>query len=172
MDRGRRSVIKAGIGLSISCLWSPKTNHRHRHGKALRGNQNRCREGAAAGNHSPVSGARRDRHSQQPPYGTAEAVVGELVEGLKVRESLFLVTKVSLRNVVGRDAGLKQIEASFKRYRTGKLDLIAVHNLLDTETQLNTLREMKALGRIRYVGITTSFGKQYGECEQVMTKKP
>ena len=106
-----------------------------------------------------------------PSYGTAEAVVGELVEGLKIRDSLFLATKVSLRKVVGRDEGIKQIEASFKKYRTNKLDLIAVHNLLDTDTQLKTLREMKAAGRIRYVGMTTSSDNQYGEFEQVMKKE-
>ena len=105
-----------------------------------------------------------------PSYGTAEAVVGELVEGLKIRDSLFLATKVSLRNV-GRDEGIKQIEESFKKYRTNKLDLIAVHNLRDTETQLRTLREMKQAGRIRYVGITTSFDNQYGEFEQTMKKE-
>lgn len=106
-----------------------------------------------------------------PSYGTAEAVVGELVEGLKIRDSMFLATKVSLRKVVGRDEGIKQIEASFKKYRTNKLDLIAVHNLLDTDTQLKTLREMKAAGRIRYVGMTTSSDNQYGEFEQVMKKE-
>jgi aryl-alcohol dehydrogenase-like predicted oxidoreductase len=104
-------------------------------------------------------------------YGTAEAVVGELVEGLKIRDSLFLATKVSLRSAVGREAGLEIIEASFKRYRTSMIDLIAVHNLLDTQTQLATLRELKAAGRIRYVGLTTSFDKQYGEFEQVMKKE-
>jgi len=78
---------------------------------------------------------------------------------------------VSLRKVVGRDEGIKQIEASFKKYRTDKLDLIAVHNLLDTDTQLKTLREMKAAGRIRYVGMTTSFDNQYGEFEQTMKKQ-
>ncbi len=87
-------------------------------------------------------------------YGTAEAVVGEIVEGLKIRDSLFLATKVSLRKAMGRDAGMEIIEQSFKRYRTNKIDLIAVHNLLDTPTQLATLRELKQAGRIRYVGIT------------------
>jgi len=105
-----------------------------------------------------------------PSYGTAEAVVGELVEGLKIRDSLFLATKVSLRNV-GRDEGIKQIEESFKKLRTNKIDLLAVHNLRDTDVQLKTLREMKAAGRIRYVGITTSFDNQYGEFEQVMKKE-
>jgi aryl-alcohol dehydrogenase-like predicted oxidoreductase len=40
-----------------------------------------------------------------PSYGTAEGVVGELVDGLKIRDSLFLATKVSLRNV-GREEGI------------------------------------------------------------------
>jgi aryl-alcohol dehydrogenase-like predicted oxidoreductase len=105
-----------------------------------------------------------------PSYGTAEEVVGELAEGLKVRDSLFLATKVSLRNV-GRAEGIAQIEQSFKKLRTNKIDLIAVHNLRDTDTQLRTLREMKQAGRIRYVGITTSFDNQYGAFEQVMKKE-
>ena len=105
-----------------------------------------------------------------PSYGTAEAVVGELVEELKVRDSLFLATKVSLRKV-GREEGTAQIEDSFKRLRTNKIDLNAVHNLRDNDTQLRTLRDLKQAGRIRYVGITTSFDKQYGEFEQVMKKE-
>jgi aryl-alcohol dehydrogenase-like predicted oxidoreductase len=104
-------------------------------------------------------------------YGTAEAVVGELVEDLKIRDSLFLATKVSLRKALGRDPGLAILEQSFKRYRTNRIDLIAVHNLLDTQTQLATLREMKRAGRVRYVGITTSFDNQYGEFEQTMKKE-
>ena len=103
-------------------------------------------------------------------YGTAEAVVGEIVERLKIRNSLFLATKVSLRNG-GREAGLAQVEQSFKKLRADTIDLIAVHNLRDTQTQLRLLREMKQAGRIRYVGITTSFENQYPEFEQTMKKE-
>ncbi|HZD40808.1 MAG TPA: aldo/keto reductase [Terriglobales bacterium] len=105
-----------------------------------------------------------------PTYGIAEAVVGELVEDLKTRDSLFLATKVSLRRP-GRESGLEQIEQSFKHLRTSKIDLIAVHNLRDTQTQLRTLRELKQAGRIRYVGITTSFERQYPEFEQTIRKE-
>lgn len=105
-----------------------------------------------------------------PSYGTAESVVGELVDRLKIRDALFLATKVSLRKV-GREQGMAQIEESFKRLRTSRIDLIAVHNLRDTDTQLGTLRDLKQAGRIHYVGITTSFDKQYGEFEQVIEKE-
>lgn len=100
-----------------------------------------------------------------PSYGTAEMVVGELVAELKIRESLFIATKLGVR---GGDAGIEQLEQSFKRLRTPTIDLIAVHNLQDTQTQLRTLRQWKQAGRIRYVGITTSFERQHSEFEQTM----
>ena len=100
-----------------------------------------------------------------PSYGTAEMVVGDLVAELTIRDLLFLATKVGAR---GRTAGIEQLEQSFKRLRTPMIDLIAVHNLLDTQTQLRTLRQWKQAGRIRYVGITTSSERQYLEFEQTM----
>jgi len=100
-----------------------------------------------------------------PSYGTAEMVVGDLVTELNIRESLFIATKVGAH---GRDAGIAQLEQSFKHLRTPKIDLIAVHNLRDTQTQLRTLRQWKQAGRIRYVGITTSSERQHPELEQTM----
>ena len=100
-----------------------------------------------------------------PTYGTAEAVVGDLVSELKIRDALFIATKVSTS---GREAGLKQLEQSFKTLRTSKIDLVAVHNLRDTGTHLPTLREWRQAGRIRYVGITTSFDNQYPDFERTM----
>ena len=100
-----------------------------------------------------------------PTYGTAEAVVGELASELKIRDALFLATKVSIE---GREAGIRQMEQSFKRLRADKIDLIAVHNLRDTETHLHTLRDWKQAARIRYLGITTSFPRQYEDFERTM----
>jgi len=69
---------------------------------------------------------------------------------------------------VGREAGLQEIETSFRRLRTPRIDLIAVHNLRDIAIQLRTLRELKQAGRVRYVGMTTSFPRQYPESERTM----
>jgi aryl-alcohol dehydrogenase-like predicted oxidoreductase len=104
-----------------------------------------------------------------PTYGTAESVVGRLTDELKIRDGLFLATKVSIS---GREAGRAQIEQSFKNLKTNKIDLIAVHNLRDTDVHLATLRDLKAAGRIRYVGITSSFDRQYDEFEQTMRREP
>jgi aryl-alcohol dehydrogenase-like predicted oxidoreductase len=100
-----------------------------------------------------------------PAYGNAETVLGELVAELGIRDALFLATKVGAQ---GRDAGIEQMEQSRQRLRTLRIDLIAVHNLGDTQTQLRTLRDWKQAGRIRYVGITTSSDRQYEEFEQTM----
>jgi diketogulonate reductase-like aldo/keto reductase len=86
-----------------------------------------------------------------PMYGRAEAVTGEIAAKLKLREKLFLATKVW---TTGRDEGIKQMERSLELLGTKKVDLIQVHNLIDLETQLATLREWKKQGRVRYIGIT------------------
>lgn len=98
-----------------------------------------------------------------PMYGRAEEVVGELAAKLGVTEELFLATKVWTR---GRQAGLRQMETSLERLRARSIDLLQVHNLLDVETQLETLRSWKAAGRIRYVGITHYTTSAFGELER------
>ncbi|MBM3525060.1 MAG: aldo/keto reductase, partial [Alphaproteobacteria bacterium] len=103
-----------------------------------------------------------------PTYGTAEDVVGRILEEQRAREGLFLATKVSIQ---GREAGVAQIEASFRRLRSPRIDLLAVHNLRDTEVHLETLRALKAAGRIRYVGCTTSFDNQYQAFEAMMRRE-
>jgi aryl-alcohol dehydrogenase-like predicted oxidoreductase len=191
MNIHRRTAIKAGLGLGVAmmlpdCVLSAQAQPLLRKsipstGESISviglGTARRYEEVKNDAEKVPLRETIREFASlggkvidSSPSYGTAEEVVGELVEQLKVRDSLFLATKVSLRNV-GREEGIKQIEQSFKNFRIHKLDLIAVHNLRDTETQLRTLREMKQAGRIRYVGITTSFDNQYGEFEQTMKKE-
>jgi aryl-alcohol dehydrogenase-like predicted oxidoreductase len=103
-----------------------------------------------------------------PVYGTAEPTVGRLAKELGIRDSLFLATKVSTS---GRENGVRQIEQSFTALNTGKIDLIAVHNLRDTQVHLKTLRDLKQAGRIRYVGITTSFEGQRPAFADVMRRE-
>jgi aryl-alcohol dehydrogenase-like predicted oxidoreductase len=103
-----------------------------------------------------------------PSYGNAEVVVGDLVSELGFRDDLFFATKVRTE---GREAGEAEIASSFERLRTDRFDLLQVHNLVDTETQLATLREMKDAGTIRYLGITTSSGRQYEQFADVMRRE-
>jgi diketogulonate reductase-like aldo/keto reductase len=100
-----------------------------------------------------------------PMYGSSEAVVGDLVAGLGLRERLFLATKVWAS---GRDEGIAQMEQSFRRLRVQTLDLMQVHNLVDVATHTRTLEDWKRAGRVRYVGITHYTSSAYGEVERVL----
>ena len=105
-----------------------------------------------------------------PSYGDAEAIVGALVAELGNRDRLFLATKVG-RGRQGRDAGLAEIEESFRKLRTPRIDLLQIHNLGGVEAMLPALREMKQAGRIRYLGISTSFDGQYDALEALLRKE-
>lgn len=85
-----------------------------------------------------------------PMYSSAESVLGDLLT-LQMHEHAFLATKVWTR---GAASGIEQMERSAQLMKKERLDLIQVHNLLDLDTHLKTLRAWKDTGRLRYVGVT------------------
>jgi len=100
-----------------------------------------------------------------PMYGQAERVVGDLSAELGLREKLFLATKVWTS---GREAGIRQMENSIRLMRAGTMDLMQVHNLLDVDTHAKTLRDWKAAGRVRYIGITHYHAGAYADLERLL----
>jgi diketogulonate reductase-like aldo/keto reductase len=86
-----------------------------------------------------------------PMYGRSEGVVGDLVAGLSYRDKVFLATKVWIS---GRDRGIAQMQRSAQLMKSPVIDLMQIHNLVDWRTQLATMRDMKANGQLRYIGIT------------------
>lgn len=100
-----------------------------------------------------------------PMYASSEYVLGELLPQVDGRERLFAATKVW---TPGRSAGERQMERSREFWGVQRFDLMQIHNLLDWRTHLDTLRDWKAAGRIRYLGITTSHGRRHDELEQAL----
>jgi diketogulonate reductase-like aldo/keto reductase len=86
-----------------------------------------------------------------PMYGAAEQVVGELTQQLGIRGKLFIATKVW---TYGRAAGIRQMEESMAKLHARPIDLMQVHNMLDVETHLATLREWRGQGLVRHIGVT------------------
>jgi diketogulonate reductase-like aldo/keto reductase len=86
-----------------------------------------------------------------PMYGRSEGVVGDIVAELGLRQQAFLATKVWIS---GRERGIEQMKRSAELLKSPVIDLMQVHNLVDWRTQLATMREMKAKGTLRYIGIT------------------
>jgi diketogulonate reductase-like aldo/keto reductase len=100
-----------------------------------------------------------------PMYGSAESVLGDLIDELGLGPKLWFATKVWTR---GREAGARQIEASFARLRTQRLDLLQIHNLLDWRKHVPTLRALQASGKVRYAGITHYRADAHAELERVL----
>ena len=103
-----------------------------------------------------------------PMYGKAEAAVGQVLEEAGTRTRAFVATKVW---TTGRAAGIRQMENSVRLLRTEHLDLIQVHNLVDCDNQLATLRAWKEQGRVRYIGITHYTSSAYAEVEAVLRRE-
>lgn len=104
-----------------------------------------------------------------PMYGSAQATIGHALRKLGHRERVFATDKVWISDA---EKGREQIERSRSLWGVQNFDLMQVHNLLSWEKHLDTLFEMKAEGRVRYVGITTSEARRHGEFVKVMEARP
>jgi aryl-alcohol dehydrogenase-like predicted oxidoreductase len=100
-----------------------------------------------------------------PMYGRSEEVIGDLKATLGIRDRLFLATKVWTR---GNENGIRSMERSMVRLRTKQIDLMQVHNLVDVDIHLATLRQWKQQGRIRYIGITHYESGAFDAVEKIM----
>ena len=104
-----------------------------------------------------------------PMYGSSEQVVGDLLQQVTGREGLFAATKVW---AWGRQEGIDQMLRSMQRMRVKVFDLMQIHNLRDWQVHLETLRDWKQQGRIRYIGITTSHGRFHRELINILETEP
>ena len=103
-----------------------------------------------------------------PMYGRAEEVVGDIVARLGFRDELLLATKVWTS---GRERGVDQMRDSMRKLRVDQVDLMQVHNLVDTAAHLETLRRWKSEGRVRYVGVTHYTASAHAEVARVLRRE-
>jgi diketogulonate reductase-like aldo/keto reductase len=104
-----------------------------------------------------------------PMYGSAEEVVGYLLKRVHHEQAPFVATKVW---TYGKESGIRQMRDSMERLGVEVVDLMQIHNLRDWRVQVETLKEWKAAGKVRYIGITTSHGRMHQELEQAMKEQP
>jgi aryl-alcohol dehydrogenase-like predicted oxidoreductase len=105
-----------------------------------------------------------------PSYGSAETVIGELLAELGNRDEIFLATKVGAGRS-GAAAGIREMEGSLQRLKTNRLDLLMVHNLAGINEMLPVLRDWKEKGLTRYIGMSTSFDRQYEDFAAIMQRE-
>lgn len=104
-----------------------------------------------------------------PMYGRSEETVGVLARELGIRDRLFVATKVWTS---GRAAGVEQMDDSMRKLHADPIDLMQVHNLLDAETHMKTLRAWKESGRIRYIGVTHYTESQHDAVAKMICAHP
>jgi len=104
-----------------------------------------------------------------PMYGSSQEVIGEGLRRIGAAQQVFAADKVW---VAPASRGPAQIEASRALWGLPRFDLLQVHNLLAWQQHLPPLFEMRAAGRVRYVGVTTSEGRRLNEVEQIMRSQP
>lgn len=105
-----------------------------------------------------------------PNYSNAEDVLGDLMAELGLRDRIWLATKLAADD---RAAGEAQFADSLRRLRTDRFELLAVHNLRDWKTQLALARELKAQGKVKYVGLTHFRDEQHDALADIVAaEKP
>jgi diketogulonate reductase-like aldo/keto reductase len=104
-----------------------------------------------------------------PMYGNSEQVVGDLSTEMNLNQKLFIATKVWTN---GEKAGIQQMNNSMALLKRNKIDLMQIHNLLDWQTHIKTLRAWKDEGKIRYIGITHYTEGAFSSIEEILKTTP
>ncbi|CAG9262347.1 aldo/keto reductase [Paraburkholderia caribensis] len=91
-----------------------------------------------------------------PLYGDSEVNVGELSSGLGITNELLFTDKMWVTGEYLSDDshGRRSLDQSMRRLWRNQIDVVQVHSLTNVEIMVPFLNEMKAQGRIRYVGVT------------------
>jgi len=100
-----------------------------------------------------------------PNYTNAEDVVGALLDEGGWRDRCFLATKLAADSRADLEA---QWADSLRRLRTGRVELLAVHNLRNMAEALPFARELKEQGLVKYIGLTHYQASAHGELLQAM----
>ena len=95
-------------------------------------------------------------------------MIGDILEAGKTRERVFLATKIEVRSA---KAGADEFQRSLDRLKTNKVDLLQLHNVSHANQSLSQLRDWKAAGRCRYIGVTSTYPQDYGAMEAIIRRE-
>lgn len=105
-----------------------------------------------------------------PMYGSSETVVGKAASQLESQDKFFYATKVWTS---GKQSGIDQMNSSLSKMQRKTMDLMQIHNLVDWETHMKTLRSWKEEGKIRYWGLTHYVDSAHSKLENIIkAEKP
>jgi diketogulonate reductase-like aldo/keto reductase len=105
-----------------------------------------------------------------PRNAANDAGFGRIASLPDLRDKLFVTTKI---DKVGKEAGIAQFRETQRLYQRQKLDLVQIFSLTDVDTHWPTLKDLKAVGDARYIGVTVAEARLYEQLERfLMREKP
>jgi len=107
-----------------------------------------------------------------PMYSTAEAVLGDLLTA-EQQAKVFVATKVWTPGSgnAAEQKGVEQMQRSMALLKHPRIDLMQVHNLVDLDAHLKTLRRWKAEGKIKYIGVTHYTASSYPDLIAIVERE-
>jgi len=103
-----------------------------------------------------------------PRNAPNDAAFGRVISEPEFRDTLFIASKIDKE---GREAGIAQFRETQRLYQRETLDLLQVFSLTDLETQWANLKDLKAAGEVRYIGVTVSSANLYEPLERFLAKE-
>ena len=103
-----------------------------------------------------------------PRNAANDAGFGRVASMPEFRDKLFVTTKV---DQVGKEAGIRQFRDALRNYQRSVIDLVQIFSLTDLDTHWPSLKEWKAEGAARYIGVTVSQDSRHAELEQFLQRE-
>jgi diketogulonate reductase-like aldo/keto reductase len=97
-----------------------------------------------------------------------DAAFGRVINEPDLRNDLFIATKI---DQVGMEAGIEQFRETQRLYQREILDLVQVFSLTDLDTQWPNLKDWKASGAVRYIGVTVANEGLYERLENFLKRE-
>ena len=103
-----------------------------------------------------------------PRNAENDAGLGRVLSEPDLRDALFLTSKI---DETGRQAGIDEFRRTQRLYGRETIDLVQIFSLIDLDTQWPNLRDWKAEGSARYIGVTVSEYRLYEQMEAFLGRE-
>ena len=103
-----------------------------------------------------------------PRNASNDAAFGRVASLPDLRDKLFVTTKI---DKVGKEAGIAQFRETQKNYQRKRLDLVQIFSLTDLDVHWPTLKDLKAAGDARYIGVTVAESRLYEQLEGFLKRE-
>jgi len=97
-----------------------------------------------------------------------DAAFGQVINEPDLQNALFVASKI---DQVGKEAGIEQFRRTQRLYGRETLDLVQIFSLTDLDTQWDNLKDWKASGAARYIGVTVANEGLYEQLERFLQRE-